>query len=196
LGKLLVPILAATIIAGVGDLIYAFIHFQMVNPANTPQSILQSIASGWIGGPAARDGGVATAVLGGATEFLLTFIMASVYIVAAQWITDLRKYWWVLGPAYGVVVMVVMYSVVLPLAANHGGPNLPDGALILANCKPTATGKLTPGLCTGQDHQMLYGTILIHIFDIGLVIAACARFLWPKSMAADVTPDFMQPKAT
>lgn len=179
--KLLKPILIAALIAGIGDLAYAFIHFPMINPANTPMSILQSISAGWVGGKAASAGGLTTAVIGGLTEFLLTGIMATVYILAARSITDLRKFWWVLGPCYGVVVMVVMYAVVLPLAANHGGPNLPDGALILERCKPNAAGKLTPGMCTGQDHQLLYGTILVHVFDIGLVIAACARFFWPAA---------------
>lgn len=177
--KLWLPIAAGALAAGVGDLIYANIHFPMLNPANTPVSILQSIASGWIGGKAASEGGMATAALGAVTEFILTGIMASVYVIAAQWITDLRKFWWVLGPCYGVVIMVVMYSVVLPLAANHGGPNLPDGGLILANCTVSKSGKVSPGACTGTDHQLLYGTILVHLIVIGLFISAAARFLWP-----------------
>jgi hypothetical protein len=181
--KLLLPIVAGALAAGIGDLIYASIHFPMLNPANTPVSIFQSIAAGWLGGKAAGEGGMATAALGAVTEFILTGIMASVYVLAAQRITDLRKFWWVLGPCYGVVVMVVMYSVVLPLAANHGGPNLPDGGLILANCTPTRSGKVSAAVCTGTDHQLLYATILVHVIIVGLFISAAARFLWPAQKA-------------
>ena len=90
--KFWVPIVCAALAAGVADLVYANIHFPMLNPANTPMSILQSIAAGWVGGEAARAGGMATAALGLFSEFLLTGIMAAVYIIASQWITDLRKF--------------------------------------------------------------------------------------------------------
>jgi hypothetical protein len=99
-------------------------------------------------------------------EFVLTLIMALVYVAAARHIHDLRRFWWLLGPCYGIVVMVVMYTVVLPLSAVHGSGALPDGPR-------GPDGKIT-------DHQMLYGTILVHMFAVGLVISACARFLWPK----------------
>ena len=137
----------------------------------TAMEIFQSIARGVLG-PAAMDGGWRTASLGVALEFVLTFIMAAIYLAAATHIADLRKFWWLLGPCYGIVVMVVMYTVVLPLSAVHGsgalpnGPRAPDGSI--------------------KDHQMLYGTLLVHIFLVGLVISACARFLWP---AANAGPD-------
>jgi hypothetical protein len=181
--KLWLPIAVAALVAGVADLIYACVHFPMINPANTPMGIIQSIGAGWIGSKAAAEGGTATLALGVFSEFFLTTIMAAVYIVAAQWITDLRKFWWVLGPAYGLCVMIVMYSVVLPLAANHGGPNLPDGSLTLANCTPSKAGTISPARCTGQDHQTLYGTILVHLLIIGLPIGAAARYLWPAQKA-------------
>lgn len=181
--KLWLPILVAALIATVADIVYANIHFAMINPRNTPVSIFQSIAAGWIGGKAAGEGGMATAALGAATEVFLTAIMAAVYIIAAQWIADLRRFWWLLGPCYGIVVMVMMYAIVLPLAANHGGPNLPDGQLTLANCRIT-NGRTGPGACTGVDHQLLYGTILIHMLGVGLPIGAAARFLWPRARAA------------
>ncbi len=157
------PIVVAALIAGALDLLYASIHigwyYQM-----TPMQIFQSIARGVLG-VAAMKGGWGSASLGVALEFTLTLLMASVYILAAQRITDLRRYWWLLGPCYGIVVMVVMYTVVLPLSAVHGSGALPDGPR-------GPDGKIT-------DHQMLYGTLLVHIFLVGLVISACARFLWP-----------------
>ena len=161
---LLKPIVIAALIAGVADLAYATIHiasyYQMA-----PMQIFQSIARGVLGA-AAMDGGWGTALLGVALEFVQTLIMAAVYVVAATRLADLRTYWWLLGPCYGIVVMVVMYTVVLPLSAAHGSGALPDGPR-------GPDGKIT-------DHQMLYATILVHMFIVGLVVSACTRFLWPR----------------
>lgn len=161
------PIVVAALIAGAADLIYASIHIGNYYKME-PMQIFQSIARGVLG-PAAMDGGWGSAGLGIALEFVLTLIMAAVYIIPARRITDLRKYWWLLGPCYGMVVMIVMYTVVLPLSAAHGSGALPDGPR-------GPDGKIT-------DHQMLYGTILVHMFIVGLVVAACARFLWPQQAA-------------
>ncbi len=164
--KLWKPIVVAALIAGTLDLAYAFVHIGNYYSLE-PMQILQSIARGVLG-PAASEGGWASASLGLVLEFVLTLIMASVYMIAAQRMTDLRRYWWLLGPCYGIVVMVVMYTVVLPLAATHGSGALPDGPR-------GPDGKIT-------DHQMLYATILVHMFIVGLVISASARFLWPTSL--------------
>ena len=164
--KLWKPILVAALISGTADLIYASIHIGSYYNLQ-PMQIFQSIASGVLG-PAAMVGGSAAAGLGLALEFLMTLIMAVVYIVPARHITDLRRYWWLLGPCYGIVVMVVMYTVVLPLSAAHGSGALPDGPR-------GPDGKIA-------DHQMLYATIAVHMFLIGLVVSACARFLWPREL--------------
>jgi hypothetical protein len=161
--KLWKPILAAALVAGVADLIYACIHIGSYYHLE-PMQIFQSIARGVLG-PSTTTGGWGSASLGIFLEFVLTGIMAAAYIIPAQWMTDLRRFWWIMGPAYGIVVMVVMYTIVLPLSAVHGAGKLPDG----------------PAVPAGQpiDHQMLYGTILVHMFIVGLVISASARFLWP-----------------
>jgi hypothetical protein len=162
------PILLAALISGVADLVYASIHIGSYYDLS-PMQIFQSIARGVLG-PAAMQGGWGSATLGVALEFLLTTMMAGIYAVAAMRISDLRRFWWLLGPCYGIVVMVVMYTVVLPLSAAHGSGALPDG--------PRGPGgKIT-------DHQMLYATILVHMFLIGLVIAACARYFWPQQSAS------------
>ncbi|MEP6548767.1 MAG: hypothetical protein ABJD53_14995 [Gammaproteobacteria bacterium] len=167
--KLWRPIVVAALIAGSADLIYACIHIAGYYKME-PMQIFQSIASGVLG-PAAKDGGWGSAGLGITLEFVMTLIMAAVYVAAAIHITDLRKYWWLLGPCYGIVVMVVMYTVVLPLSAAHGSGALPNGPR-------GSDGKIT-------DHQMLYGTILVHMFIVGLVVSACARFLWPQKAFRD-----------
>jgi hypothetical protein len=162
------PVVVAALIAGVADLVYAFIHIGGYYNLDAMQ-ILQSIARGVLG-PAASEGGWGTAMLGLVLEFVLTLIMASIYIAAARHMSDLRRFWWIMGPCYGIVVMVVMYTVVLPLSATHGSGALPDGPR-------GPDGRIT-------DHQMLYATILVHMFIVGLVISACARFLWPKDRIA------------
>ncbi len=167
LAGLLKPILIAALISGIADLVYASIHIGSYYHMS-PMQIFQSIARGVLG-PAAMEGGWGSASLGITLEFLLTTIMAGIYTIAAARITDLRRFWWLLGPCYGIVVMVVMYTVVLPLSAAHGGGALPDGPR-------GPDGKVT-------DHQMLYATILVHMFIVGLVIAACARYLWPQQGA-------------
>lgn len=163
------PIVAAALIAGTADLVYAAMHIASYY-SMAPMQIFQSIARGVLG-PAAMEGGWGSATLGIVLEFVLTSIMAAVYVIAAIRITDLRRYWWLLGPCYGIVVMVVMYTVVLPLSAVHGSGALPNGS-------PGPDGRIT-------DHQMLYGTLLVHMFIVGLVVAACARFLYPQEADPD-----------
>jgi hypothetical protein len=170
--KLWKPILAAALIAGVLDLIYAVIHLGGYYNLSAMQ-IFQSIARGVLG-PATTTGGWGSAGLGLFLEFVLTAIMAAVYIVPAEKITDLRKYWWLLGPCYGIVVMVAMYVVVLPLSAAHGNSALPDGPR-------GPDGRVT-------DHQILYGTIFAHMILVGLPIGWAARYLWPKNESADARP--------
>jgi hypothetical protein len=172
--KLLPAILVGALLAGILDLAYAYTHF-MVMLHREPLGIVQGIASGLIGGKAASEGGVATAALGVGLEFVLTLIMAAAYIVPSQWITDLRRFWWVFGPCYGVIVMMVMYYVVLPLSAAHGNGYLPDGAVAVANCRVT-DGMLSIGSCTGADRQLFWGTVFAHTIMVGLPIAATARW--------------------
>jgi hypothetical protein len=180
--KLIRPILAGALLAGVLDLAYAYAHFWGVLHAPALR-IVQGIASGLIGAQAAYDGGVATAGLGVGLEFALTAIMAATYVIGSKWITDLRTFWWIMGPCYGALVMLAMYFVVLPLSAAHGNSYLPDGAVSIANCA-VSEGMLRVSSCTGADHQLLYGTIFAHTVMVGLPIAAAARFLWPKDRPA------------
>jgi hypothetical protein len=125
-------------------------------------------------GQATTTGGWGSASLGVFLEFVLTAIVAAVYIVPAQWITDLRRYWWLLAPCYGLVVMLAMYVVVLPPSAAHGGSTLPDGLR-------GPDGRIA-------DHQVLYGTIFAHMTLVGLPIGWAARYLWPKDVSADARP--------
>jgi hypothetical protein len=84
-------------------------------------SVLQYVASGAMGN-AAFSGGPATAVLGLILDFLMTTIMAGVFILSADRIPLLRRYVIPGSLLYGFGVFIVMNFIVLPLSA---APPLP-----------------------------------------------------------------------
>jgi hypothetical protein len=77
-------------------------------------AVLQSIASFWLG-PASRQGGAASALLGLFTHFGLATIMAAAYFAAGPVLRPLRVRPIIAGAAYGVLLYAVMYFGVLPL---------------------------------------------------------------------------------
>ena len=84
-------------------------------------SVLQYVASGAIGN-AAFAGGIATALLGLVLDFLMTTIMAFVFILSADRIPLLRQHVIPGSLLYGFGVFIVMNFIVLPLSA---APTLP-----------------------------------------------------------------------
>jgi hypothetical protein len=84
-------------------------------------SLLQYIARGAMG-KAAFAGGLATALLGAVLEFLMTFIIAGIFILSAYRIPLLRRYVIVGSLLYGVGVFIVMNFIVLPLSAAPPSP--------------------------------------------------------------------------
>lgn len=76
--------------------------------------VWQSVAGGWIG-PAAREGGVATALLGVATHITIALVMAGVYVLASQRLERVRRHRWPVALVYGLGLYGIMYLVVLPL---------------------------------------------------------------------------------
>ena len=116
LSNFVVPILLGGIIAGTLDVAAA----SLLNSAQ-PTRILQAIASGLLG-KSAFDGGSATVGLGLALQWLMSIIIASIFVGAAQWRPVLRRHWVKAGMAYGVVIYVVMNYVVLPLSAIGHAP--------------------------------------------------------------------------
>jgi len=91
--------------------------------------ILKYIASGLIG-DAAYAGGLGTALLGLILEFLMTIIIAGIFIFSADRIALLRKNVIVGSLLYGFGVFVVMNCVVQPLSAAPALPAPPMGLLI------------------------------------------------------------------
>jgi hypothetical protein len=82
----------------------------------SPIRILQFIAGGLLG-RAALSGGIPVALLGLVLQWLMSMIIAAVYVFAASWLPVPGRRWIAFGLAYGVVVFFVMNYVVVPLSA-------------------------------------------------------------------------------
>jgi hypothetical protein len=113
-------------VGGLLDIIYAVVLWGIVLDVGSLK-ILQSIASGVLG-PAAYDGGAATAALGLALHFLIAFCMALAYVLAAKRLPVLTTRWLIMGSLYGFVLFAVMNFVVVPLSAIGWRPMKPMGA--------------------------------------------------------------------
>lgn len=144
------------LICGILDLTSAFLAY--VPRGVKAIRIPQSIASGLLG-PAAFDGGVATAALGTALHFLIAFVATGVFYAASRRFTFLTARPVISGIIYGELVYAFMNLVVLPLSAIHRWP-------------PSFT---LPALITG-----LAG----HPFAVGLPIALAVRRFSPLSTNA------------
>jgi hypothetical protein len=92
-------------------------------------SSLQYVASGAMGN-AAFTGGLATALLGFVLEFVLTIIIAGVFILSADRIPLLRRHVIIGSLLYGFGVFIVMNFIVQPLSAAPALPAPPMWLLI------------------------------------------------------------------
>lgn len=140
-------ILYGGLTAGALDIVYAIVASGL---RGVPAArVLQSVASGLLG-PAAYRGGTATAAFGLTLHFLMTILMAAIFVATARrlpWLIERPLLW---GVLYGVGIYCVMNYVVLPLSAfpaKGGSPSL----------------------------AMLLGGLAIHAFGVGLPIALFAR---------------------
>jgi hypothetical protein len=84
-------------------------------------SVYQYIASGVLG-ESAFAGGLVTVLLGVLFHFIISFIVAGVFILSANRISLLHRYPIVSSLLYGFVVFIVMNMIVIPLSA---APPLP-----------------------------------------------------------------------
>ena len=125
--------LSQTMIAGLAggavDFVYASgMALSAGQPAMRPW---QAVASGWIGAPAAREGGMAAVLLGVATHFGIALAMAAVFVLAARRLPGLTARPMVAGALYGLVLYAVMYLVVLPLRWPGAFPSWQGGRSLL-----------------------------------------------------------------
>jgi hypothetical protein len=115
------------LLAGLGDITFAFVVWRAIGPVR----VLQSVASGLLGA-AAREGGLATAALGAVLHFTIAFTWAAVFWLASRRLRALVRHPVVCGLLYGAVVYASMYFVVLPLSAIHAAFPHDASAILLS----------------------------------------------------------------
>jgi hypothetical protein len=109
------PILVGGTVAGILDMIPAFISFGLKAP--------QGVAAGLIGPSVAFQGGVLTWILGMLLHFSIAFAAGTVYCIAGRSLEFLSDHWVLCGIFYGTAVFLFMNLVVVPLSALHmAGP--------------------------------------------------------------------------
>jgi hypothetical protein len=108
----------AGLTCGVMDISAAFITWYP--KGISPERVLQSVASGWVG-RAALSGGAQMAAVGLATHFFIAFTWATIFYIASRKIAFLTQKAVIAGVTYGVLVYGVMYWIVRPLS------NVPKG---------------------------------------------------------------------
>jgi uncharacterized membrane protein YagU involved in acid resistance len=142
------PVLAifwAGLLCGTMDIIAAFVVYGAFGLQ--PLRILKGIAAGLLGS-SAFQGGNAIAVLGLACHFTVAFLAAAAFVTVSRYWKFLVDHVAISGPLYGIVVYFFMQLVVIPLSAAHRSS---------FSLKFTVIG------------------IVIHIFCVGLPIAAVTR---------------------
>jgi uncharacterized membrane protein YagU involved in acid resistance len=146
--SLLRTIMTGGLIIGTADAIVYHWFVSSVLSGYPLTSVYQYIASGLLG-ESAFAGGIATVLLGLVIHFLISFIVAGVFVLSAERIPLLRRYPIVGSLLYGFGVFIVINMIVSPLSAT---PPLPA---------PT-----TPQLIV---------SILDHILVIGLPLGLLVR---------------------
>ena len=131
LSRLLLKALAlCLLIAGTLDIADALIFYGLRGVS--PERLLQNIASALIG-PSAFHDGLATALLGLAIHYVITFCWAALFLFAASHLTALTRYARLSGLLYGGIIYVVMNFIVLPLTRLPPRPHhLPATVLLNA----------------------------------------------------------------
>jgi hypothetical protein len=140
----------------------------------TPQEVLQSVASGWLGREASRAGGWNSAFLGLGSHFLIATLMAAAYVLAAQSFKALTKNWVLWGLVYGLILYVAMNYVVAPLSAAGG-----DGRFALSIGEITSRLQDSfSGVRPRYDANypwMIPATVFTHTVLVGMPIAWVAQ---------------------
>lgn len=158
-GSVFGAILGGGLTAGLCDFIFASVFYPL--RANIPvERVWQSVASGVLG-KEAFEGGYATAALGVALHFFIATLMAAAFVVVAQRLRFLPRYWFIFGPLYGIFLFYAMQCVVLQLS---NVPNKPD---------------LSHLPVIGKNMLNFYSALGIHAV-VGTVIALFARRTLPS----------------
>lgn len=113
--SLLRPIVLGGLIIGIADAIIYHLFVSSVLAGYPLMTVYQYMASGALGN-AAFEGGIATALLGALFHFIVSFIVAAVFILSADRIPLLRRYAIPGSLVFGFGVFIVMNFIVLPLS--------------------------------------------------------------------------------
>ena len=175
---MLKAILIGGLVAAVLDILYAFIvygpAFPMLAPGADPLSpmqVLQSVARGWVGRDAAREGGINTALLGALTHVGLAMIMAAVFVFAAKALPMLTRQAVLWGLVYGIILWFVMNYVVVPVSAANTSQHFAGSIGEAMTRIQEAVGAMFP-----IKRPLLFaGTVFTHTVFVGLPIALAAK---------------------
>ena len=138
-------ILWAGLLCGAMDITAAFVVYGSFGLQ--PIRILKGIAAGLLG-PSAFQGGDGIAALGLACHFTVALLAAAAFAAVSRYWRFLVEHFLISGVLYGIFVYFFMQFVVIPLSAAHRSP---------FSLKFTIIG------------------VIIHIFCVGLPIAAVTR---------------------
>jgi hypothetical protein len=116
---MLKPIAIATLIAGTLDILSAFVFAGM--SGMKPLAVLRFVASGPFGASAVPTPG--WAAIGLAVHFAIMACMASAWMLAASRIPALIRHPFPAGLAYGLLLWLFMYWIVMPLRFGMPLPN-------------------------------------------------------------------------
>lgn len=109
--SILKPILAATLICGTLDILWAMIL--TIWRGRQIDAMLRFVASGPF--PGATEMGGAGAILGLVVHYALMAVMVAVFVLVARSRPTLLDRPWLAGLVYGLITYVVMNLVVVPL---------------------------------------------------------------------------------
>ena len=163
-------ILLGGLVAGVLDIVYAFVVYGPLSYQLSPIQVLHLVAAGWIGSETANAGGWNTAALGLGTHFMLTTIFATVFVFAAMRFPTLTRNAVLSGLLYGFALYLVMTYIVVPLSAAHQSQHF-------ATDLNDAVARLRESFSSVRpsDRWQLLGTIFTHTVFVGVPIALINR---------------------
>jgi hypothetical protein len=142
-------VIVATIACGTLDATAATTQAALLGiPA---QRVWQTVASGILG-PRAFERGWRSGIFGLALHFIISFIIATIYVLTSRRLPFLLRHPLTAGALYGIAVYCVMNYIVLPLSRRAKRPFNRNFALT---------------------------QLAIHIFIVGWSIALSARYFLP-----------------
>ena len=161
-------ILLATAIAGTLDIGMAMI--ETARAGKPIDGMLRGLASGPF--PGATDWGAGGAATGLAVHYAIMAVMAALFLIARERIAPIRRHTIPAALAYGVILWLVMYGLVLPLRFGMPFPSP----------KPTAIAKqlfahvVLVGLTFGPSQVFAFVAAMI----VGMAVFRLVPADWPQ----------------